>query len=211
MSAQGTPTAPAGWYTDPQNPAQGRYWDGHAWTELRHTPGQPYPAPPPLKAPAGTDWNTIWIWLIIALPVLPMLLLLFVPWGSMFDFDPTANDPRGAMSATFGLFLSPFYWASLVLGYAVYGLSVFFAYRDMKQLADRGVPKPFHWAFAFIGGVVYTIGRSVVVKRRTGRGHAPLWAEIVVFLVITALVVWIEIVIFSSMADMFSTIPGYYR
>ena len=100
---------------------------------------------------------------------------------------------------------------SLVLGYVVYGLSVFFAYRDMKQLADRGVPKPFHWAFAFIGGVVYTIGRSVIVKRRTGRGHAPLWAEIAVFLLITALVVWIEIVIFSSMADMFSTIPGFSR
>jgi hypothetical protein len=209
MSAQGTPSAPAGWYADPQNPAHGRYWDGSAWTELRHAPGQPFPAAPPLTAPPGTPWNTIWIWLIIALPVVPILLLLFVPWGSMFAFDPTTDDPRSAMSSAFGIFLSPFYWASIVLSYVVYGLSVFFAYRDVKELATRGVPKPFHWAFAFIGGLVYTIGRSVVVKRRTGRGHAPIWAEIAVVLLIVGLTVWIEIVIFASMGDLFRTIPGY--
>ncbi len=209
MSAQGTPSAPAGWYADPQNLAQGRYWDGTAWTELRHAPGQPYPAPPALRAPEGTDGNTPWIWLVIAVPVIPVILLLFVPWGSMFDFDPTSDDPRTAMSATFGIFLSPFYWASVVLGYVGYGLSVFFAYRDVKELTARGVPKPFHWAFAFINGLVYTIGRSVIVKRRTGRGHAPLWAEIAVVLVLTAVAVWIEIVVVSSMGDLFRTIPGY--
>ena len=30
MSGQSTP---AGWYPDPQNPAQQRYWDGSAWSE----------------------------------------------------------------------------------------------------------------------------------------------------------------------------------
>jgi hypothetical protein len=30
----GAPTAPpAGWYADPQNAAQQRYWNGAAWTE----------------------------------------------------------------------------------------------------------------------------------------------------------------------------------
>lgn len=208
MSAQGTPSAPPGWYPDPENAAHGRYWNGAAWTDVRHVPGQPYPVAPPLKAPEGTDWNTPWIWLVIVLPVVSVIPMLFVPWGSMFAFDPTSNDPSAAMSGTFGIFLSPFYWVSLLLGYAAYGLGVFFAYRDVKELTARGVPKPFHWAFAFISGAVYTIGRSVVVKRRTGRGHAPIWVEIAAFLVITAIVAWIEIVVFASMADMLRDIPG---
>ena len=208
MSAQGTPQAPAGWYADPDRPGQGRYWDGRAWTELRHTPGQPYPAPPPLKAPPGTDGNTVWIWLIIFLPLLPVLLLFLVPWDSMFAFDPTSDDPRVGVSASFAIFLSPFYWLAVGAGYAIYGLSVWFAYLDVKELSARGVPKPFHWAFAFIGGVVYTIGRAVVVKRRTGRGHAPLWAEIAVLLVTVALVVWLEVVIFAAMFDFIGTVPG---
>lgn len=35
-------THPAGWYDDPQNPAQQRYWDGGRWTEHQ----QPRQAPP---------------------------------------------------------------------------------------------------------------------------------------------------------------------
>jgi Protein of unknown function (DUF2510) len=42
---------PAGWYADPQNAAQLRYWDGVTWTEHR-APGQPaYAAPVPAVAP----------------------------------------------------------------------------------------------------------------------------------------------------------------
>jgi hypothetical protein len=197
MSAQGTPSVPPGWYPDPENPAQGRFWDGVAWTELRHQPGTPYPAAPSPKAPPGTDWNTPWIWLIALLPLLPTLLLLFVPWGSMFAID--IDDPRSAMSGTFALFLSPFYWGAIVLSYVVYGVSVFFAYRDVKELTARGVPQPFHWAFCFIGGVVYTIGRSVVVHRRTGNGHQPIWVEVAVFLVSIAISIAITVMIFDGM------------
>lgn len=208
MSAQGSPQAPAGWYADPESPGQGRYWDGRAWTDLRHTPGQPFPAPPPLKAPPGTDGNTVWVWLIIFLPLLPLLLLFLVPWDAMFALDPALDDPRAGLQASLALFLSPWYWAAILLGYVVYGLSVWFAYLDMKELARRGVPKPFHWAFAFIGGAVYTIGRSVVVKRRTGTGHAPLWAEVAVILVSIAIVIWIEVVIFTATFDFIGTVPG---
>ena len=209
MSAQGTPSIPAGWYPDPQNPAQRRYWDGAAWTELFQQPGQPYPAGPELKAPAGTDWKTPWIWLIVFLPIIPSLLLLFVPWGSMFDIDVTADNAYAGMSNTLGLFLSPFYWAAIILSYVVYGLCVFFAYRDAKELTARGVPKPFHWAFAFISGIVYTIGRSVVVHRRTGNGHQPIWAEIGVFLVSIVISVVIVVMIFAGMTDFLqSNIPS---
>lgn len=207
MSTPGT-TVPAGWYPDPENGAQGRYWDGAAWTDVRHVPGQPYPAVPPPKAPPGTDGNTLWIWLIIFVPLIPSLLLLFVPWDRAFVFDPAAPTAAEGIGGMVDVFLSPFYWAAVLLGYVTYGLCVVFAYRDMRELAARGVPKPFHWAFAFIGGVVYTIGRSVIVKRRTGRGRAPLWAEIGVLLVSIAIVVWVEVVIFTSMSDMFRMMPA---
>lgn len=201
MSAQGTPPVPAGWYPDPENPAQGRFWDGTAWTELRHQPGTPIPPSPPLKAPPGTPWNTPWIWLIVLLPVLPAVLLLFVPWGSMFDVDPYATNPYDAMSGMLALFTSPFYWLTLVLSYAIYGFSVFFAYRDMKELTARGVPKPFHWAFCFIGGVVYAIGRSVVVHRRTGDGHQPIWAEVAVFAFSLVVSIVITVMMFAGMNE----------
>lgn len=205
MSAPGTPTTPAGWYADPQNPAQGRFWDGTAWTDLVHQPGTPFPATPELKAPAGTDWNTPWIWLIVALPVLPSLLLLFVPWGSMFDIDVTASNPYAGMSNTFALFLSPFYWGAIVLSYVTYGLCVFFAFRDLKELAARGVPKPFHWAFAFISPIVYTIGRSVVVHRRTGNGHQPIWAEVAAFAVSIVIVIAILVMTFAGLNEFVQT------
>jgi hypothetical protein len=208
MTEQATATPP-GWYPDPANQARGRYWNGVAWTDLYHTPGQPFPAGAEPKAPPGTDWNTPWIWLIVVLPVLPMLMLLFVPWGSMFDIDISAPDAYSGMAGTWALFLSPFYWGSIVLSYVVYGFSVFFAFRDMKELTARGVPRPFHWAFAFLGGVVYAIGRSVIVARRTGRGHAPIWAEIGVFVFSIGVTIVIMAVMFSGMADFMASLRDY--
>jgi len=32
---------PAGWYEDPENPGQDRWWDGQAWTEHRRPSGPP--------------------------------------------------------------------------------------------------------------------------------------------------------------------------
>lgn len=197
MSAPGTPSAPAGWYPDPENPAQGRYWDGVAWTDLRHQPGTPFPAAPSPKAPPGTDWNTPWIWLIVLLPLVPNVLLLFEPWGSMFDID--IRDPRSAVSSTFAPFSSPVYWAQIALTYAIYGVSVFFAYRDVAELTARGVPRPFHWAFSFLGGVVYAIGRSAVVYRRTGNGLQPLWAQVAVVVVSIIISIVITVMMFQSM------------
>lgn len=206
MSAPGT-SAPAGWYPDAANPGRGRYWNGVEWTDLYHTPGQPFPAGAEPKAPPGTDGNTVWIWLVVFVPLLPMLTLLFVPWGSMFDIDLTGRYP--GMMGTYDLLLSPFYWGSALLSWVVYGLAVFFAYRDVKELTARGVPRPFHWAFAFIGGVVYAIGRSVVVARRTGKGYAPIWVEGGVLLISIVVTVVILVAMFSGMADLFDSLRTY--
>jgi hypothetical protein len=208
MSATGT-SAPAGWYPDPADRARGRYWNGIAWTELFHTPGQPFPAGAEPKAPPGTDGNTVWIWLVVFAPLLPVLLLLFVPWGSMFDIDVTASSPSSAVGGTYALFFSPFYWGSAVLGWTIYGLSVFFAYRDVKELRSRGVPQPFHWAWVFISGLVYAVGRSVVVARRTGKGYAPIWVEAGVLLVNIVVMIVIVAAVLGGMTEFMESLRTF--
>ena len=129
-------------------------------------------------APAGTKTGTVWIWIIVLLPLLSI--------SSLFLIDVTGyirellTNPA-SFAALFSLYVSPGFLITVVLSFVLYGLTVVFAALDVRTLIERGVPRPFHWAFAFLGGVVYVIGRSVVVKMRTGQGLAPLWGTIVVF------------------------------
>lgn len=51
MAASGPP---AGWYQDPEQPAQQRYWDGASWTEHRQ-PAPPVSTPPPSIPPPGAS------------------------------------------------------------------------------------------------------------------------------------------------------------
>jgi len=61
--------------------------------------------------------------------------------------------------------------ASLVLWLGI----VLLAWLDHRTLRDRGLERPFPWAWALLGPLVYLIGRSVVVRRRAGGSAAPLW------------------------------------
>ncbi|HRN28587.1 MAG TPA: DUF2510 domain-containing protein [Terrimesophilobacter sp.] len=208
-----------GWYPDHQRVGALRWWDGTQWTEHRHatpsfgyaTPAtttaaptaSPYTASPysttnfgELKAPTGTDGNTPWIWLIVILPLLPILALLTIDWANLID----VNDRTGL--SVFRLFFAPGYLFAVLGGWVGYGLCVLFAYRDSKELADRGLPKPFHWAWAFLSSLVYVIGRSVVVRRRTGSGSAPLWAAIV------SIVLMIGVMIYMVVAMVLGTVGG---
>jgi len=45
-AAPATPSVPAGWYADPANRYELRYWDGSAWTEHVSRAGQQYTDPP---------------------------------------------------------------------------------------------------------------------------------------------------------------------
>ncbi|MEQ1737853.1 MAG: hypothetical protein ABL886_15780 [Rhodoglobus sp.] len=130
------------------------------------------------KAPPGTKTGTVWIWLIVLLPLVSI--------SSLFLIDVTGymqailTNPT-SFAALFSLYVSPGFLATVGLSLLLYVLTVIFASRDVKVLTERGVPRPFHWAFAFFGPVVYVIGRSVVVKIRTGQGLAPLWGVVAVF------------------------------
>lgn len=199
-------STPAGWYPDPATPGLQRYWDGQAWSADVVAPRSPYD----LKAPESTDPNTLWIWLVVLLPVLPMLISLFIPWGSLFEFDPYTTDPTAAMQASLAPYASPVFILSSVVSYAVYGVCIFFAYRDHRELLARGVPRPFHWAWAFLNPV-YPIGRSVVVKRRTGRGLAPLWVTVATMVLSLAVAIVISVIAFDAIFDMVRSMPGMPR
>jgi hypothetical protein len=54
-----TDLPPAGWYADPEDPSQQRYWDGTTWTEHR-VPGPPPAAQQPTQPPTqpSDPWST---------------------------------------------------------------------------------------------------------------------------------------------------------
>lgn len=202
MTNAATPTTPAGWYPDPAGSARSRWWDGAQWTEHYYDAYSGAPAEV-LSAPAGTAPYTPWIWLMIFVPLLPIV--------GLFSFDlngymqaTLSGDAQAMMSALF----TPGYVISIVLGWVVYGLTVLFAFLDWKELKRREVPRPFHWAFAFIPYPVYVIGRSVVVRRRTGRGIAPMWVTIVLYvLIFIGSLVWVSV----AMTQMMQILPTYIQ
>lgn len=215
MSNTTPSSVPAGWYPDPAGTPRQRWWDGGAWTEHYNEPpvaaAQPAAAQQPayagaqqayagaqqpysyaasaeaLKAPAGTPPYNIWIWLAVGtFGVSSIVSLVFA------DFNPSAVPTNG------GLLMSGI---SSILGLVFYGAIVFFAFQDYKALTAIGVPRPFHWAWAFLS-VVYIIGRSVVVRRRTGSGILPMWIVIgIMALTFIVAIVLVVVVISSSLSQ----------
>ena len=175
---------PAGWYPDPEGLQRQRYWDGERWTSDVAPPTAPQPytgARPQLTAPPGTGWNTPWIWLVLLLPLLPAIPLLFLDWSAFLAVDPDTLETD--LESQLAIYTSPAYLTSVIGGWLAWALSVVFAYLDFKTLRDRGVPAPFHWAWAFLSSVVYAIGRGVVTNRRMGKGIVVVWVAVGVILV----------------------------
>ena len=198
---------PAGWYPAPEGGSRRRWWDGNQWTsnyEQPYTQASGAAAAPLATAPAGTEPYTPWIWLIVVLPLVSIIALLFVDFGSLFRFDP--YDSTSMLRSELALFTSPAYLLSVFGGLVSYGLSVLFAHFDVKELTRRQVPRPFAWPWAFLSPYVYTIGRSVVVNRRLGRGITPMWVSIALYAV--SIIVSL-VVVFSAMAGMFADIAEF--
>jgi hypothetical protein len=204
---------PPGWYPDNANPSIQRWWDGTQWTE--HTQ-QAYVAggvaAEQLKAREGTSWNTPWIWLVLFLPLLGLAsLFTFNMDGYMKALisNPSRPDLSGALAALF----SPAFVIALVLSWVVTALTIFFAYRDYKELEKRGVPKPFHWGFAFLAlagyGIVYPIGRGVVTNRRGAGGLIVTWLAIatLAFTIIVALI-WSFALTGQVVSQVIDTVPS---
>ena len=202
-------SAAAGWYPDPTGAPGGRWWDGAQWTA--HTLAPPV-APRPVDVPprpVDVPTNTVWIWLAIAASTLPLAWLLFLdPSGYISATMRAAHDAEAAFAASVAWMLQ-----CLTVGlvsWVFVGAAILFSWLDWRELRRRGVPLPFHWAWALLalasaGLAVYIIGRTVVLRRRTvAGGWPPLWVWIgtVVFAVIVA-ITWTMTIV----AQMLGSIP----
>ncbi len=113
--------AEAGWYPDPHNPSQQRYWNGSTWTEHVHVhdvgpaSGRPPFTPPPSGPPAvhggGRPLNDIGQWLrssarvawrklgvcfvLTLLGLVPLVLVVALVVAALFDLDVTGDQIRG--------------------------------------------------------------------------------------------------------------------
>lgn len=198
--------APAGWYPEPDGREGQRWWDGARWTEyatpLAAPPYEPY-GTARSTVPDGTPTGTLWVWLVAVLPI-----VAFVPFP-LIDFEGYMSRSMTDPAAQFAMYLDPMYLAGIVLGWAVYGLTVWFAYLDASELRRRGYPRTFHWAWAFLASLVYVVGRSIVVRRQAGRGAAPMWAAIVVNVVLViGSMVWVVALVVNVMDEAIRSYPG---
>lgn len=182
-----TAPVPAGWYPDPHEPTLVRWWDGVQWTDRTQTPYTSTGAAGGLSAPAGAATGTWQVWAINALFALQLVVSVIyiatIDWSAYmaYSVNPTPGD-ISAMSSIFNVG----YFAVLIVSLIGYLGTAALAFSDSKELDSRGVQRPFHWAWTFVpsyGSMVYIIGRSVVVKRRTGGGLGPLWAYIAIFVI----------------------------
>jgi hypothetical protein len=133
----------------------------------------PYTQRPPAQPPLG-EHPAIYapfIWIIALLPLLSAIALAAVDMRVMI-VRPSQLDSMMAPT----MLGSPMYVVVSLLGWVIYGVSVWMAYLDWRALGRIGIVNPFHWAWAFLTGVVYVIGRSIVVRRRIGGGALiPIW------------------------------------
>jgi hypothetical protein len=198
-----TPPAliPPGWYDEGTGSGRMRWWSGVGWTEHVAVPtavaapvAAPAPAPMPAAVaapapapvrpalPADRPVYSVWIWLVVLLPLLSYTAILF--------YRPEFDDPSGSRSLA--SVFSPAYFALLLTGLLVYGLMVLFAWRDVVWLRKQGVVQPFPWAWTFLHAWIYIIGRSVIVFQvARPRGRVPIWVLIAVAVVgFTVSIVW---------------------
>jgi len=125
--------------------------------------------------PPGTRVDTVWIWLIVVMPwVLASTIFLF-DIGTVLD-ALWVDDLSGALGHV-GEHLAVLVGSSL----ATIAGALFFAYRDARMLRAAGVVRPFPWGYAAIAGLVYVIGRQVVLRKVTSASVAPLVVSIVLY------------------------------
>lgn len=160
-----------GWYLDPGS-GRRRWWNGIAWAREVDS-GEAGYATRSTHVPSSASVNPWPIWVLVLLPVAAVLPLLTVDFAAYFRDVLVAGRSQSAVS------VPPGYLAAQLLDLLAYPLTVLLAYLDTRALKRIGVIRPFHWAWAFLG-IVYIIGRAVVLKRRVGRGTSPLWLYLLV-------------------------------
>lgn len=161
----------------------------------------PYTLSPTTQPPLGAHpaIYTPFIWIIALLPLLSAIAL------AALDMRVTMVQPSQFHSMVGSPMLgSPTYVVVSLLGWVIYGVSVWMAYLDWRALGRIGIVNPFHWAWAFLTGIVYVIGRSIVVRRRIGSGAlVPIW-------VIAGVYVLTFIIMIVKVAALVSSVVSLY-
>jgi len=191
-------STPPGWHADPAGSPQLRWWDGTQWTEHLQWPNagaqaaSSYPSAPayaftpqPIATvPPGAPVYGPLIWAITLMPLLNLLLLPL----SFTEFDRGITEATNPYSSsTYGGYSTAGLLAqgiSTLLTFAIAAAIIVLSYFDHRWLRRNGFVRPFHWAwsfFALVGAPVYAIGRSVIARRRSGRGIAPMWVSIALY------------------------------
>ncbi len=184
---------------------------------------RPVAADPGPRVPAGTAVYTRWIWWIVALPVVAIIPTI----GYLLDLQgrmtalysrmlslassggrPDSRIVERLIADQLGLILNPWYLALILVGWTATAVVIWFAYLDRRDLIGFGYTRPFHWAWAFLAPpLVYVAGRTVVVRRQSGRGSAPMWVVIGIQAVWIALaVVWAAVFSASLFQLVFSQV-----
>lgn len=183
----------------PQQYGQQQYGQQQYGQQQQHPAYSPVyatQAPPPV-AP-GTPVYNVFIWVLTVLPVLSLLILPL--YSSAIEQSVTTTYRYGGSMSFLGLQA-----VGSLVSLVLYAAIVVLAYFDHKWLVRQGYVQPFHWAWAFLS-IVYPIGRSVVVRRRSGRGIAPMWVSIglcVLSIIVSS--IWT----FSLIATIFGTSMTY--
>lgn len=135
------------------------------------TPDQP--------VPSVTPTNTVQNWLMISLYLLSLAVSVF--YASTLD-DLFSDQAAMYNPSPVAALMTPTYYLQALVGMLVYPATIVLAYFDSRELRRRGVASPFHWAFSFISILVYQIGRTIVARRSTGSGAAPMIVTLAVWL-----------------------------
>lgn len=167
--------APPGWYPDPSGSGRRRWWNGLAWTvamqdsEMLGGPASGAVLQP--AVPSSTPLNPWPVWGIALMPLVSLLQLVLIDWPAVVTAIaraaaahlPIPQPPPGILLVE-------------VIGVVALGLTVAFAVLDWWMLRQRGIVRPFLWAWVILSPLVYLIGRAVVLNRRTRRSaRGAVW------------------------------------
>ncbi|WP_378144953.1 DUF2510 domain-containing protein [Cnuibacter sp. UC19_7] len=199
----GGATPPPGWHPDPAGSGMQRWWDGTQWTGSTQWPSAPAfqgggSLDPNAKVAPGTPVYTPWIWLIVLLPLVSYALLPWVFGETIAQMKNVMTSTDYGTTSSFSMSMGPANLVTQLIGWVIWGVTVLFAWLDYRTLRMRGFVRPFHWAFAFIPAPVYPIGRSIVARRRSGRGMAPLWVTVGMFALGLIVSIVLTVAMFNS-------------
>lgn len=193
-----------GWYPDPYRVAPLRWWDGAQWTG--QVGGHAQAAARRPLAPDAPIY-TVWIWLVVLVPLASILLLLVTnPFSGYAEFMRTVETSGRASANSLLEIYSPVFLLNSLFSWVVYAAIIVFSWLDHRELERRGVERPFHWAWTFLPSAVYVIGRSVIVRRvAPRRGLVPIWVMIAVTGVSLVVSGWL---VGNLMTSILHNLPG---